>query len=376
MSAIAASLIGAGVAAGGNIFSLYEQNRLNESYYNQFLSPVAQKRQMLAAGINPNAAAQGISGSFNPSFQSASASEAAGVSGEVGELLANSVNMEAVRRNTDADTDNVKTDTEGKKIENEWNQQTFQARIDELAKKNQWSDEDIKRMQAFNKYADDLYNWNSQKAKQDVENAKKQWELFKSEISKNEKLAELYDEQTGEVNQHKQKLYWETEYQKWFTNYCKDNNIMPGTPESEYLRNSLILADADPDSSEAKDAKQFVDTMDKCTEDIANDKAKGATVGAVQSTVENDPQAALKKRYYDMMEAELKPIEDQIKKWTAKRNKFQPGNPNYKQCDKEIRSLKRNYSRATNKWRRKMRHVDKGGSAGASAFGFGANVGT
>lgn len=375
MSAIAASLIGAGVAAGGNIFSMYEQNRLNEHYYNTFLSPVAQKRQMMAAGINSNAAAQGISGSFNPTFQSASASESAGVSGEIGELLANSVNLEAVRRNTDADTENTKSDTRGKDLENDFNEQTFEQRVLAIAKQNQWSDEEIKRMQAFNKYADDLYNWNSQKAKQDVENAKKQWELFKSEISKNEKLADLYDAQTGEVNQHKRKLYWETEYQKWFTNYCKDNNIMPGSPEAEYLRNSLIIADGDTDSPEYKDAKEFVDTMDKCTEDIAKDKAAGATAGAVQSTVENDPQSALKKRYFDMMDAELKPIEKQIRRWEAKRDKFPVGNPNRNYCEKHLRSLRRQLSRATNKWRRKMRHVDKGGSAGASAFGFGANFG-
>lgn len=77
------------VSAALNFAGTWYQNYKQEQFYNDYMSPQARMSQMVAAGINPNAAAQGISGSSAPSISAAPMSNAGT---GVGEQLGNSVN--------------------------------------------------------------------------------------------------------------------------------------------------------------------------------------------------------------------------------------------------------------------------------------------
>lgn len=82
-------ILGAGAGAAGNILSQVFQNRVQERFYNQYQSPEARMAQMKAAGINPNAAAQGISGAGAPAMSAAAPTNAFS---SLGELVGNSAN--------------------------------------------------------------------------------------------------------------------------------------------------------------------------------------------------------------------------------------------------------------------------------------------
>ena len=94
-------LLGAGVSLLGNIFGQYMQNQNQIEMYNAYMSPMARMNQMRAAGINTNAAAQGISGSSAPSMQAAAPTNAFN---GVGEQLGNSVNTALTAENIKANT--------------------------------------------------------------------------------------------------------------------------------------------------------------------------------------------------------------------------------------------------------------------------------
>lgn len=81
--------IGPILAAGMNFAGQYMQNQQQEYFYNKYMSPAARMAQMRAAGINPNAAAQGISGAPAPSMTAASPT---GAFNDIGSQLGNSVN--------------------------------------------------------------------------------------------------------------------------------------------------------------------------------------------------------------------------------------------------------------------------------------------
>lgn len=82
-------VIGPVLGAGMNFLAQHLQNKKQEQFYEEYMSPQARMAQMKAAGINPNAAAQGISGASAPQMNAASPTSA--FTG-IGEQLGNSVN--------------------------------------------------------------------------------------------------------------------------------------------------------------------------------------------------------------------------------------------------------------------------------------------
>ena len=89
LGSLVSSLGGSAIGAGLNFASQMMQNRQQEYFYNQYMSPSARMAQMQAAGINPNLAAQGISGASAPQMTAAAPTNA--YTG-IGEQLGNSVN--------------------------------------------------------------------------------------------------------------------------------------------------------------------------------------------------------------------------------------------------------------------------------------------
>lgn len=81
--------VGPILGALANFGSTVYQNRQQEYFYNKYMSPAARMAQMRAAGINSNAAAEGIAGSSAPQMTAATPNNAFGA---LGEALGNSAN--------------------------------------------------------------------------------------------------------------------------------------------------------------------------------------------------------------------------------------------------------------------------------------------
>lgn len=100
--------IGPFLGAAMNMASMGIQNSEQERFFNQYMSPQARMAQMKAAGINPAAAAQGISGSSAPQMNAAAPSSAfTGLGEQLGNSVNTSLTADAIRaniRNIDADT--------------------------------------------------------------------------------------------------------------------------------------------------------------------------------------------------------------------------------------------------------------------------------
>lgn len=108
---VGGSILGAGLNFLGSAYQNYKQAQ----FYDKYMSPQARMEQMRAAGINPNAAAQGISGSSAPQV---TASQPNGAFTGIGEQLGNSVNTALSAANIVADTKQKEVQAEGQDIQN------------------------------------------------------------------------------------------------------------------------------------------------------------------------------------------------------------------------------------------------------------------
>ncbi len=148
-------LLGAGLSLLGNIAGQYFQNQNQVELYNAYMSPMARMSQMRAAGINTNAAAQGISGSSAPNMQAASPTNA--FTG-VGEQLGNSVNTALTAENIKANTQNVEAQTEGQRIANRFENQTFDDRAAYLKNQGLISGEEYRQASELSRQYPEMLN--------------------------------------------------------------------------------------------------------------------------------------------------------------------------------------------------------------------------
>lgn len=128
--------IGPVLAAGMNFAGQYMHNQQQEYFYNKYMSPAARMAQMRAAGINPNAAAQGISGSSAPQMNAAAPT---GAFNDIGAQLGNSVNtaltadaIKAGINKTNAETELTNSLNVEKQTTNRYLDSMQQATLDKL----------------------------------------------------------------------------------------------------------------------------------------------------------------------------------------------------------------------------------------------------
>lgn len=107
--ASAMPFIGPILGAGLNIYAQQQQNAKQEAFFEQYMSPQARMAQMRAAGINPNAAAQGISGASAPQMNAAAPT---GAFSSLGEQLGNSVNNALSAKAISAGIDKTNAETD------------------------------------------------------------------------------------------------------------------------------------------------------------------------------------------------------------------------------------------------------------------------
>lgn len=350
-------VLGAGVGLAGNLISQSMQNRKQEEFYNKYMSPAARMAQMRAAGINPNAAAQGISGASAPQMAAASPT---GAFNSIGEQLGQSANTALTAQVLQAQRRNIDADTRQMNIETLFNEETYEDRVETVAVELGWKKGQKQVMSAFGKYAEEIYHWNAEKAQQDFKNAQKQWQLYESEISKNEAQEDLYDAQTGQYKAATAKLWKEVEFQKWFNGYCVENNMEPGNPYTEYVRHKLIADNAPEGSQEKADAEAWIKAYESGQEAISESQSTGATVGQVDNT----PEGQVKQQYVNMMNDELARLDAEVQEI---RNRG--GNVDMVAYNKRKKAILREY-------RNKIRRLNKGVSAGVKVAGTGVDFGS
>lgn len=111
MSGLASMIpvVGPLLGAGMNIIGQVMQNNKQEQFYNDYMSPQARMAQMRAAGINPNAAAQGIAGASAPQMNAAAPT---GAFSSIGEALGQSANTALTAESLKAGIDKTNAETD------------------------------------------------------------------------------------------------------------------------------------------------------------------------------------------------------------------------------------------------------------------------
>lgn len=188
MGIIAAYAAQAGFQALGAIATGVYQNYKQEQFYNQYQSPEARMRQMRAAGINPNAAAEGIAGA-SPSPMQATGFGSFDAAGQaIGDMYLAKVQKD----NIEANTKNINQDTENKKTENDFMTASFSDRLDYLRNLGLISGEQYKQAQELTARYPELLDQNI--------------EQIKSNIAKNDKEIEVYDQQISNLKKEIDKM--------------------------------------------------------------------------------------------------------------------------------------------------------------------------
>ena len=196
-------LLGAGVSLVGNILGQYMQNQNQIEMYNAYSSPMARMAQMRAAGINTNAAAQGISGSSAPNMQAAAPTNAFN---GVGEQLGNSVNTALTASAIEAGIKNTEAMTEGQRISNRFENQTFDNRAAYLKNQGLISNEEYKQASELSRQYPELLDQTIEQMRsnirknQQIENLKKEISKIEEEIRKMKSDETLNYAMAGENN--------------------------------------------------------------------------------------------------------------------------------------------------------------------------------
>lgn len=367
ISPIGASLIGSTVGFGLNLLGTGIQNSVNEAIYNSHYSPAARMREMRAAGINPNAAANGISESSASEYGAASMSEGNGVASNITDLLGGSVNSEVNARNINANTRHTEQLTEREKVGTLFDSASFKSRLEQIASSNRWNDAQTEQMRSFIKYADDLYYWNARKAEEDVRNAKKQWEVFESEIGLNEKQGSLYDAETGEAKARTSKVWKEVEFDKWYNQYCIDNNMKPDSPDAEYIRHKLILENAPRDSQEYKDAEKWLNVYERSIKDIQSAESAGQREGS------ETPQNRLALQYESEFKSQMFQL-DELENHIRYQLYSESDPKKRKRLNEALFDVNHQRKVLTRRYRRNLRKINSNSSVGLQVAGTGADV--
>lgn len=195
MSGLASMIpvVGPMLGAGMNLIGQMMQNRQQEKFYNEYMSPAARMAQMRAAGINPNAAAQGISGAAAPQMNAAAPTSAFS---SLGEALGQSVNTGLTAGNIAAQTKNLEVQTEGQDLMNKMTEvelgmkpSLLSAELDELKESANEKRQAVEQSKAEVKKID-----------QEVDNLKTQKEYLLTQIGLAEYDKRLKDAETRAAN--------------------------------------------------------------------------------------------------------------------------------------------------------------------------------
>ena len=309
--AAAASALG-NMASGGFSFGLgLLSNQMNrdwsEQQYLKYQSPQAIMQQMIDAGINPNAAAQGISGS-GPASMMNTASQ---VTPDFGAIGSDAVNAyygakiaDAQEENIKADTDYTRSKTVGQDIENDWSPEQFRTAIAEALSRITKNDTDSKYVeeqtrQLIEMFPDqkELLHFKVEEVKEMVEKIKKERDVMDQEIRESES-------RIGVNGAQKAKLDSETA----INNFILENGYDPRSPEGKMI---IKLSSTDP--KDRKEGEQLMDAIievqDKADEEIRN----------------NDPIVQQEKQLKEQYEKDVARVDELLEKDKKELHEYEMG---------------------------------------------------
>lgn len=312
-------VLGPFLGAGLNMIGTAMQNRQQEQFFNDYMSPQARMAQMRAAGINPNAAAQGISGASAPQMNAAAPT---GAFSSLGEALGQSANTALTAGNIAAQTKNLEVQTEGQDLMNKMTEvelgmkpSMLSAELEDLR-----ADAEQKR-QAVEQSKEEI-----KKIGEEIENLKTQGEYLKAQIGLAEYEKRLKEAETRRANA-------ETALKAAEKELTDVNREIQEKERDNYL------------TPEERIEKQAHETE--------------------EAKVEENPQGRIAKMLEDEMNKELEWIDGLIK------DKASVFGPNHS----EVRKLRSQRERIIRQYARRIRRVYKGASGGVNVMGSGVSAG-
>lgn len=196
-----ASIIGTTIATAGSFAGGMYQNYKQEQFYNNYMSPQARMRDMTQAGINPSAAAQGISGSSAAQMSASGPSGALSGLGDmvsaIPQLTAEIENIKSMTSKNQAEEEFYKSQTTGQNIENKFNFETFETRIKSLDLDNNHKSFIIDTLRPYAENSDQWYKINFDALDEQVKKTKKEVDEIDEKIKNLGKEREVMDSQIG-----------------------------------------------------------------------------------------------------------------------------------------------------------------------------------
>lgn len=312
-------VVGPLLGAGLNMASQAMQNAKQEEFYSKYMSPQARMAQMRAAGINPNAAAQGISGSSAPQMNAASPT---GAFSSLGEALGNSVNTALTAGNIAAQTHNLEVQTEGQDLMNKMTEVELGIKPSMVAAQ-----------------LDDL-KASAQQKYQAVAQSKEEVKKIGEEIEKLKKEQGLIEAQEGAIE---------------YDNKLKEAETRLAAAKKALTDSEKQLTDVNRQIQE-KERDNYLTPAERIEKE-AKETAK--------APVTETPQGKIAQMYIDEMNKDLEWIDKLIK------DKASVFGPNHS----EVRKLKNQRDGIIRSYRNKIRRINKGFAAGANFAGYGLNAG-
>ena len=388
MSGIAglASLIGGAVNFGTSVYNNAQAESML-AYQNWYNSPEQQMKRGIAAGINPNALAQGIAGS--PGYGNMAAADASslpGLSNDLGYAIGNSVNSAL---NADLIKSNIKKNeetTRGQKIQNDYEEATFDTRVQQALDEGAITASEAQNARYLAEKYPDMVDLGIEEQRANIDK-------IRSEKTKIDKEVDRIDQEIKESNKRIEKLEQDikTSKSQEALNYAnaqlarekaENQRLLNDKQEMENRREELTgsatgttAAYFDIEKREGKEAADnWLEESNKVVGKVIENSSESSARGQ-QNVVDETPQGQLKKRYQDAMNKEIQEHQNNIAKLKSDlANAYSSSRK--RDIEAGIKAEEKAIERVERKYGRKMRRVDKGASGGASLFGFGANYGS
>lgn len=353
---IIGSLIGGGLNLLGQHFQNKHQMEMWEKN-NEYNSPQAMMERMKAAGINPNAAAQGISGAPSAGAatmpQAAQAPDLSSIGNAIGNSVNNALSAQAQKAQIDnvkANTDYLRSQTAGQDIENQYTPARMQSVIDKTVADANYTVEQTKIAKSFADHAEEFRGLEITKLNKEIENYQHQWDKIESDIKRNEFEIGLNGVQAQLAKA--QTDFWNEKLQ----------GFEPGSPQ-------YVLASAARDfgteSREYKDALKVIGDIEHELES-AGQRAEN----------ENNPVIRTQKQLTEEYEDNAAYLDKRIKELEHEKREYETGkkkdnwfNTNMSQIDYELKSLKGRKANLYREYTENMRRLKNNETVGVSTSG-------
>lgn len=315
------TLVSSGVNSIANT-NLNKKNReWQEQMYTKYYSPNAQMSQMLSAGINPNLAAQGISGSPGISMPQASNSN-----NPVNVDFAGAVDTytklklaEAQEKNIKADTENTETDTENKRIQNKYlddywknNVDRLKAEITKLGIDASVGEQILANLKQKFEQNEELFPLQKDKLIEEANEIRKRIDKMDQDIKESEERIELMQSEEAKNYASARRENAAAAVDE----FILENGYRPDSIEGQIIKG--LVSD---DPQEQEDAKKLIDNYNEFVEGGAKAKESGEQ----EAKNELDPEQSYVNDLTENLNKSLEPIDRDIHELEKKLSDYTSG---------------------------------------------------